>query len=146
MKSEPSKIVGDTDTLISLALSDQITHQRVHDITEKLLENLKVIYFPFPSLMETVVTLSRKFNDKAKAQLLMKQFLSGSFNVIYPTEEICKRAAKIYVEKSDSKKNTLFDALVAACAEAMGAEAILSLDEWYPKLGFKLAEDLVKPF
>ena len=145
MSSQPARIFGDTDSLISLALSNQRTHQRVHDTTEKLLENLKVVYFPFPILMETAVTLSRKFNDKVKARLLVKQFLSGVFNVIYPTEEVCKRAARIYVEKSTSKKNTLFDALVAACAEDLGAEAILSLDEWYQKLGFKLAEDLFRP-
>jgi len=143
MSNEPEKIVGDTDALISLALSDQSTHQRMHDTTEKLLEQVKMIYFPYPILMETIVTLSRKFNDKEKAKMLAKQFLAGVFNVLYPTEEIYKKAMQIYVEKSNSKQNTIFDALVAACAESINAEAILSLDAWYQKLGFKLAEDVV---
>ncbi len=36
-----------------------------------------------------------------------------------------------------------FDAVVAACAEKLEADVIFSFDDWYQKLGFKLAEELV---
>lgn len=143
MSTKPLIIVGDTDALISLSLSNQNTHKRVYDITAKLLGGFSTIYFPFPILMEAVVTISRKFDNKDKAKILMEQYLKGIFNVIYPTQEICNKAAQIYVTKSDSKQNTIFDAIVAACAEVVDADAILSLDGWYSKLGFKLAGEIV---
>lgn len=42
--------------------------------------------------------------------------------------------------KNGSKKNTFFDAIVAATAENLGTDAIFSFDDWYPKLGFRLLE------
>ena len=52
-----------------------------------------------------------------------------------------KRAAEIF-DQTISKKNTLFDAIVAATAESLKAEAIFSFNSWYPKLGFKLVLEM----
>ena len=43
-----------------------------------------------------------------------------------------------------SKKNTLFDAVVAATAKHLHADAIFSFDQWYTKLGLSLASDLIE--
>ena len=41
-----------------------------------------------------------------------------------------------------SKQNTLFDAVVAALAKRLDADAIFSFDSWYEKRGFRLVAQL----
>lgn len=65
----------------------------------------------------------------------------GVFTVEYIDEEILKLATK-YFEHANSKKNTFFDAIVAATAKRLEADAIFSFDNWYTKLGFKLASQV----
>lgn len=49
-----------------------------------------------------------------------------------------------YFSPITSKKNTLFDCIVAAVAEEYKADAIFSFDKFYKKKGFKLASELTK--
>ena len=55
---------------------------------------------------------------------------------IFPTTAIC--------EAITAKKNTLFDAVVAAIAKRLNADAIFSFDEWYRKIGLTLTDDLIQ--
>lgn len=134
--------MADADALLALALEDDPHHEKAVVIAKMLIENAITMIFPVTVFPEAITTLKRAFNQSEKAHLLNRQYLAGAFQVEYINEDIMKKAAEIFDKKAVSKRNTLFDAIVAATAEKLEAEAIFSFDEWYPKLGFKLVSEL----
>lgn len=131
-------VVGDSDGLIALASRDDFNHQKAVKISTKLARLGKKVYFPNTVIIETITTLKRAKNLPDKAHLINRQYQQGAFNIIYVDQEIQSKASFLF-EKAISKQNTFFDAIVATCAEYIGADAIFSFDKWYPKLGYKLA-------
>jgi len=134
-------IVGDADAIIALALENDPHHKQALTINSILVREKAVIIFPFTALPEAITTLKRALNQPDKAHRLSKQLGQGLFHVEYPNQEILCKASQIF-ETAVSKKNTFFDAIVAATAKSLEADAIFSFDEWYTKLGFRLASDL----
>lgn len=132
-------IVGDADSLIALAHKDDHNHKRAAHLAEQLLSKGYKIIYPNTAILEAITTLKRALNLPEKAHLINRQYLQEAFDVEYLSEAIQKNASQLFEEKAVSKKNTIFDAVVAATAKKLGADAILSFDSWYPKLGFKLA-------
>ncbi len=130
--------VGDADALIALALEKDPNHARAVAISKKLASSGTIVVFPVTVFPEAITSLKRAANQPEKAHLLNRQLLGGAFHVEYLNEVILQAAARIF-DTADSKQNTLFDAIVAACAEKLGAESIFSFDSWYTKLGFSLA-------
>ena len=135
-------VVADADALIALALENDPNHKRAQQIADLLTRRLVTIIFPVTVFPEAITSLKRAANQPEKAHLINRQFQQGAFHVEYINEEIMLRASTIF-NKAISKQNTLFDAIVAATAEKLEADAIFSFDDWYPKLGFKLATDLI---
>lgn len=131
-------MVGDADALIALVLEDDPHYEEVAEISEKLVKSQATIIFPVTVFPEAITSLKRAANQPEKAHLLNRQYLAGIFQVEYLNDEIMKLAAEIF-DKADSKQNTLFDAIVVATAKHLGADTIFSFDNWYTKLGFKLA-------
>lgn len=131
-------VVGDADALIALVLEDDPHYEEVAEISEKLVKSQATIIFPVTVFPEAITSLKRAANQPEKAHLLNRQYLAGIFQVEYLNDEIMKLAAEIF-DKADSKQNTLFDAIVVATAKHLGADTIFSFDNWYTKLGFKLA-------
>ena len=138
-KSVNKIVIGDADALIALVLENDPNHQKSIAVSEVLKKQGNIVIFPITVFPEAITALKRAFNQPEKAHLINKKFLAGDYNVEYLTPEIMKRAAEIF-DKANSKQNTLFDAIVASTAEKLEAEAIFSFDNWYPKLGLKLAE------
>lgn len=136
-------VVADTDALIALALENDPNHKRAQHIADSLMKNLTTVIFPVTVFPEAITSLKRAANQPEKAHLINRQYLAGAFQVEYISEDIMKKAADIFDKKAVSKQNTLFDAIVAATAKKLEAEAIFSFDDWYDKLGFKLATDLI---
>lgn len=132
-------VVGDADALIALALEKDPHHKKAIAINNKLVQQGITIIFPVTALPEAITTLKRAFNQPQKARLLNRQLQQGLLQVEYIDQEIVDKATKIF-DQAVSKRNTLFDAIVAATAQNLEADAIFSFDGWYPKLGFKLAE------
>lgn len=132
-------IVADADALIALSLENDPHHHKAVAINHQLIQQEATIIFPVTVFPEVVTTLKRAFNQPEKAHAINKQYLAGAFQVEYLSGDIMKKAAEIFDKKTISKKNTLFDAIVAATAQKLEADAIFSFDDWYPKLGFKLA-------
>lgn len=130
--------IGDADALIALALEEDPNNKRARKISEWLSENSITTIFPVTVFPEAITSLKRAANQPEKAHLLNRQFLDGVFSVEYINADIMRLASEIF-EKAKSKKNTLFDAIVAATAQALETNLIFSFDDWYPKLGFKLA-------
>lgn len=135
-------VVMDADALIALSLEKDPHHHKAVNINYKLIQKKMTIIFPATVFPEAVTTLKRAFNQSEKAHVINKQYLAGVFQVEYINANIMKRAAEIFDKKAVSKQNTFFDAIVAATAQELKADTIFSFDDWYGKLGFKLADSI----
>lgn len=133
-------VVGDADALIALALEHDPNHARAVKISENLLKSGVNVIFPVTVFPEAITALKRAANQPRKAHLINKQLQQGAFFVEYISEATLQRATNIF-DQANSKQNTLFDAIVAACAEKLGADSIFSFDNWYSKLGFTLSAE-----
>lgn len=139
-KRMKSKIaVGDADSLIALAYKDDANHIRAKKTSEWLLSADYEIIYPNTAILEAITTLKRALNLPDKAHLINKHYQQGAFSVEYIEEEIQWKASQRF-EKTNSKKNTIFDAVVAETAAKLEADYVFSFDKWYPKEGFELAE------
>lgn len=135
--------VGDADSLIALADREDANHVRAKKIGAWLLSESYAIIYPNTAILEAITALKRAKNLPEKAHLINRQYQQGAFHVEYITYDIMTRASEIF-EEAVSKKNTLFDAIVAATAEKLEADTIFSFDSWYTKLGFSLVESSEK--
>ena len=131
-------VVGDADALIALTLEKDPNHQRAVKTGHILLKAGIDVVFPVTVFPEAITSLKRAANQPEKAHLINEQLQQGTFHIEYLDEETLLRASEIF-DQADSKQNTLFDAIVAATAEKLDADSIFSFDNWYPKLGYKLA-------
>lgn len=132
-------VVADADALVALVLDEDPHHKLATKINNNFTQNGVIIIIPNTALMEAITALKRGLNQPEKAHLINRKYLQDNFTVEYITDEIQKRASRIFEEKAVSKKNTIFDCIVAATAEKLGTNSIFSFDKWYTKLGFKLA-------
>ncbi len=130
-------VVGDADSIIALIHKDDPNHQKAEKLSEQLLSEGYEIIYPNTAISEAITALKRALSLPDKAHLINDQYKNGAFNVEYINEEIMMKASQIF-DKAISKKNTFFDAIVAATAQTLEADAIFSFDTWYPKLGLKL--------
>lgn len=133
-------VVGDADSLIALAYKDDVHHKKARQISDRLLAGGYQIIYPNTAILEAITTLKRALNLSEKAILVNRQYQEGAFNVVYVDENIQITASHIF-NQANSKKNTIFDAVVAATAKELDADGIFSFDLWYPKLGFKLVDN-----
>ena len=134
-------IIIDADAIIALNNTADTNHEKAKAVLTQLVTIDAYTLFPTTALCEAVTVLRGRLNNPEGAEQVMKQFQAGDF----PLQEVGRtellKAAALFHPQS-SKKNTLFDAVVAAIAQERHAEAIFSFDEWYRKLGFTLAEEL----
>lgn len=137
-----NSIVADADALIALLNKDDALHKKATAINEYCLKSGTVIIFPSTALLEAATAFQRKLQAHALAALIKKYYQADLFSVVYVDENIMKKAMKIY-SPAGSKQNTIFDAIVAATADTIGADAIFSFDSWYKKRSYRLAVDLL---
>lgn len=134
-----SKIaVGDADSLVALVYKDDANHVRAQKISVWLQSEGYTVIYPNTTILEAITALKRSLNLVDEAHLLNKQYQAGAFAVEYVNENIQLRASQRF-EKTISKKNTIFDAIVVETAIELEADYIFSFDSWYPKEGFDLA-------
>jgi len=138
-----SKIaVGDTDSLIALVCKEDANHIKARNISKWLLSQGYEVIYPNTAILETITTLKRALNLSDEAELINTRYLQRALSIEYIDEKIQWRASERF-KHTHSKKNTIFDAVVAETAVELGAEYIFSFDSWYSKEGFKLvAENL----
>ncbi len=130
--------VGDADSLVALAYKNDSNHIKAQRIAEWLQTGGYEIIYPNTAILEAVTALKRSLGLPEEASLINRQYQAGAFTVEFIDEEIQWRASQRF-EKAESKKNTIFDAVVAETATYLEAEYIFSFDQWYPKEGFQLA-------
>lgn len=131
--------VGDADSLVALAYKNDANHLRAKKINERLLSEGCEIIYPNTAILEAITALKRSLDLAGEAHLINRQYQAGAFLMKFVNAEIQLRASERF-EKTVSKKNTIFDAIVAETAVEIGADYIFSFDSWYSKEGFNLAE------
>lgn len=134
-------VVGDTDGLIAVLSLEDANHESAVAIATKLLQLDAQIVFPITSIVETVTTLKRKLNKPDLAASVVARITSGALSIENVDTDMLTVALSVF-DPTGSKKNTLFDALVVATAKKLNTKVIFSIDNWYTKLGFKLASEL----
>lgn len=142
MKPNPI-IVIDADAIIAQTNFDDELHRKTQKITSRLIEvNARIIY-PTTTIAEAVAHIQRVLKDSVSAFRVAEIARTPIFEIAKVDRNILQTALK-YFSPTISKKNTLFDCIVAAVAEEYKADAIFSFDKFYKKKGFKLASELTK--
>lgn len=134
-------VVVDADAIVAQAYPDDSNHALAVAVSEKLANlNARVIY-PATAILEATTALQGRLNSGATAYGTAVTFTDTDVQVAEVNQEVLRGAIK-YFSSSTSKKNTLFDCVVASVAEGNKADAIFSFDKFYKSKGFKLASEL----
>lgn len=141
--NNPMIVIADSDGIVAQSNLTDKNHDLAVKISEKLVEiGAKVIY-PSCIVFESTTTMARKFNDPQMAAGILSVFTEPSM-IIEPVDQSIVVGAAKYYDPNATKKNTTFDAAVAAVADKYKADYIFGFDGFYEKKGFKLAKDLLK--
>ncbi len=135
-------MVGDADALIALISEADAHHQEADRIARQLDRYGIPVIFPVSTVAETINAFRRKFDSPLLAQSLTEKVTRQELLVETVDSPLLSSAIGIF-NPHGSKKNTIFDAIVAALAREHDIEVIFAFDEWYEKLGFTLAKDIV---
>lgn len=139
--NNPPKIIVDADAIIAQVNPSDDHHQAAMKISDNLNNiNAQVIY-PSTAIAESTAYMQRKLNSTASAYGTAVVLTNPGVQVAEVSRETIKHALK-YFSPTTSKKNTLFDCIVAAVSEENNADAIFSFDGFYKRNGFKLASEL----
>lgn len=134
-------VIADADALIAQADPNDFHHERATKISQNLISmNAQVIY-PSTTIAEAATHMQRALSNAATAYGTAELMTGPSAQVAEVNKQTLINALKYFSPKT-SKKNTLFDCIVAAVAEDLNADAIFSFDRFYKTKGFKSAEDL----
>lgn len=137
-------LIADADVIVAQAIAADSNHQLTLDLAQKLADKGAHILFPSTTITEAITVLQRKFSDPHLAASTLELFTSPAVDIENVDQEVIREAKKLF-NPNASKHNTLFDCVVATVAKKHNADAIFSFDDWYTKLGFKLAADLIEP-
>ena len=133
-------IVVDADALVAQINPDDAHHRKAVDITQALINVNAQILYPITAIAEANAHVQRVLNSTAGAYGSARLMADTSAQVVGVNKQTLVDAIK-YFDPQTSKKNTLFDCIVAAVAEENEADAIFSFDKFYKRKGFVLASD-----
>jgi len=139
--NKPPTVVVDADAIIAQADPNDKHHLTAIKISEFLANTKAQVVYPVTAITESNAYIQRVLNSTASAYGTAVIFTDPSVQVAEVNQEVIKSALKYFNPKT-SKKNTLFDCIIAAIAKEKQADAIFSFDKFYPRNGFKLASDL----
>lgn len=134
-------IVMDADGIIAQTNLDDVHHLVAARISARLATLDAYIIYPSSAILEAVTHMQRVLNDSLDAFNTVKLLTDSGADVVDVGGETLKLAIDYFGTKQ-SKKNTMFDCVVAAVAQEKGADAIFSFDKFYKSQGFKLAGEL----
>ena len=134
-------VVVDADAIVAQAYPSDSNHQLAVDISVMLNnKNARVVY-PATAILEATTVLQGRLSSGATAYGTAVTFTDPGVEVAEINQKVLTDAIK-YFSPTTSKKNTLFDCVVAVTAEDYKADAIFSFDKFYKTKGFKLASEL----
>lgn len=140
MNKQPIVIV-DADAIIAQTNPQDLHHQKATKISQNLINmNAQVIY-PTTAVAEAVTHMQRVLSSTASAYGTVQLMTDPMAQVVEVNKQTITNALKFF-SPATSKKNTIFDCIIAAIADEHKADAIFSFDKFYQKKGFKSAEEL----
>lgn len=139
--TKPLVVVGDTDGLIAILHEADLHHRQAVATVAKLVAHDAQTVFPLTTITETITTLIRKLNQPDLAAQVVERIATGALTIENTDTDMLNVALKVFDPKG-SKKKTIFDAMVVACAKKLNTRVIFSTDDWYSKLGLTLAVNL----
>jgi len=134
-------VVGDADSIIAQVNANDLNHAKSSSTSRRLIELKARLLYPTTAVAEAVTVIQRPLNSLPTAHEAAAEF-ANSTQLIPVDHDIFSLAVNKYYTTRSSKRDTLFDAIVAACAQSYNADAIFSFDKYYKKLGYKLASEL----
>ena len=139
--NNPPIVVADADAIVAQASPGDNLHAKAVKTVKKLTQLNAQVLYPATAITEATTHIQRVLNSRATAYGTAIAFTNPNVNVIEINQDTINHATQFF-SPTTSKKNTLYDCIVAAIAEERNADAIFSFDKFYKKKGFKLASDL----
>ena len=139
--NNPPKVIVDADAIIAQANPNDIHHQTATRISRSLSDMNAQVVYPATAIIESNAYMQRVLNSTASAYGIAVVLTDPDVEVAEINQMTLKNALK-YFSPTTSKKNTLFDCVIAAVAEEYEADAIFSFDKFYKSKGFTLAGEL----
>lgn len=136
-----SLVVGDADAIVAQANSEDSNHNEAVRIAQEFVSSQVRVIYPVTAVIEAVTHIQRALSNGATAYGTAQLMLDPAVEVVEVSKQTLNNAIN-YFGPATSKKNTLFDCVVAAIAEEYKADAIFSFDKFYKGKGFKLASEL----
>lgn len=134
-------VVVDADAIIGQVDSKDPHHAKSLEISQRLSDIGAQVLYPITAIAEATAYMQRVLNDSTTAFGTAVAFTNPDIQVIEVDQDTLVKAMD-YFSPTTSKKNTLFDCIVAATAKEHKADAVFSFDKFYKKRGFKLAYEL----
>ncbi|PJE63732.1 hypothetical protein COU89_01710 [Candidatus Roizmanbacteria bacterium CG10_big_fil_rev_8_21_14_0_10_45_7] len=141
MMSKRPIVIADSDAIIAQTNPADIHHKKANEISQNLININAQLLYPTTTIVESTAHMQRVLNSTASAYGTAVVMTSPDAQVVEVNKQTLTNALKFFGPNT-SKKNTLFDCIVAAIAQEHKADAIFSFDNFYKKKGFKLAEEL----
>lgn len=139
--NKPPIVVVDADAIVAQASPNDNLHAKAVKIAKRLEQLNAQVLYPATAIVEAITHIQRVLNSGATAYGTAIAFSDPNINVVGVNQEIIGQATQFF-SPTTSKKNTLYDCIVAALAGEYKAEAVFSFDNFYKKNGFKLASEL----
>jgi len=134
-------IIADADAIIAQTDTKDPHHDKASNISKKLFKLGAQVIYPATAVVEATTHLQRVLNNTESAFEVAQLMTKPESQVAEVNQKTLEQAVS-YFSPSTSKKNTLFDCIVAAIADEKKADAIFSFDHFYKAKGFTLAIEL----
>lgn len=131
------RVLLDSDAIIASILVDDALHFRSLRGFKTLAKEGAELYITATTIAEIVVGLHRKFNQRTKALMFLEKAIGDWIKLVPVDRELLSMAHQI-LNKSQSKKNTIFDAINVATVKKYQLDEIFSFDQWYKKQNIKI--------
>lgn len=135
-------IITDADAIIALVNEEDANHKKAIMISGILTEKNATILTPVTAIIEAITALKRAINRPDLAKVIIQRCASGDIPTIDVPANILPEAI-IFFNPGGSKKDTMFDAVIAAIAKRYKAHAVFSFDLGYKKTGIPLVSELL---
>lgn len=135
-------VLVDSSALIGIFHAEDKLHVRSMGVLDYFEKQKTTLIVPFPIVLESATSLSRRINRPDLSKKLLEDFLLIKQPQLIE-EDIPRIVAQLFKEKG-SKKNTPFDYYLLALAKRNSVSIIFSFDSFYKKNGLQLAEELLE--
>jgi len=136
-------VVVDSDAIIAQVNPADTLHKKVFEASKWLIKKDALLIYPATTIAEATAHIQRVLNSTATAYEIVQLLFKSGVRIEEVNKKIVEKTLD-YFDPKTSKKNTLFDCIVAVVAKYNNADAIFSFDKFYKKNGFKLVSDLMK--